>query len=486
MNNTNTDQPWWQRILMGGAIAENPSVMTAAGHKIEKDGTVTVDNQNDAEVEQLRKSLPVIGAAAIAGTAVANPATYPWVAKNVVLPVLGGEVVNEATRKISNNYYRDFGDWLYRSTPLERWTKGTWAETPTKFVADMTNPGYWAPYGKIVKGFNNIVPTITKTYSKPVKINSTPRGALRYWANPNGKSAIEIANTPTVGNFKAKEFAKNHYGDNVLKYGKKTIQTSKDIYKTYKQNKLAKQYIRNIGISPSIYYRGKDINKRINASLQNLYSRDRYIENNLEYGPTQYIVDSSLENSMLINGSNVATGIIPKEGGIVYGSSRPHFENGYYVPAKGTVHLKTGETLTEELHPIFFSTNKPFGELPHGKSFTSTYKEFYPDNISNPNTQKNLNSYRKYILDKIKTSDNVPYRFVETPYKLHLNAKPRETSWGIEVHVPKVLIEDIRGHEYDPVLKTFRKHLYVDPNMQVPIDNSILKFNILKNGEIYK
>ena len=54
-------QPWWQRILMGGAVAEAPSIMTAAGHKIEKDGTVTVDNQNDVGVKQLRSSLPVIG-----------------------------------------------------------------------------------------------------------------------------------------------------------------------------------------------------------------------------------------------------------------------------------------------------------------------------------------------------------------------------------------------------------------------------------------
>jgi hypothetical protein len=53
----------------------------------------------------------------------------------------------------------------------------------------MSNPGYWAPYGKIVNGFKNIVPTITKTYNKPVKINFTPRGALRYWANPNVESA---------------------------------------------------------------------------------------------------------------------------------------------------------------------------------------------------------------------------------------------------------------------------------------------------------
>jgi hypothetical protein len=62
---------------MGGAVIENPSVMTAAGHKIERDGTVTVDNQDDAGVKQLRSSLPLIGGATILGVAAANPATYP-------------------------------------------------------------------------------------------------------------------------------------------------------------------------------------------------------------------------------------------------------------------------------------------------------------------------------------------------------------------------------------------------------------------------
>ena len=71
-------QPWWQRILMGGAIAEAPSIMTAAGHKIEKDGTVTVDNQNDAGVKQLRSSLPVIGASAAISVAAPTTLSTAW------------------------------------------------------------------------------------------------------------------------------------------------------------------------------------------------------------------------------------------------------------------------------------------------------------------------------------------------------------------------------------------------------------------------
>lgn len=78
-------QPWWQRILMGGAISEAPSVMTAAGHKIEKDGTVTIDNQNDAGVKQLRSSLPVIGASA--AISVAAPTTLPTAWKVLNHPI---------------------------------------------------------------------------------------------------------------------------------------------------------------------------------------------------------------------------------------------------------------------------------------------------------------------------------------------------------------------------------------------------------------
>lgn len=71
-------QPLWQRILMGGAVAEAPSVMTAAGHKIEKDGTVTVDNQNNVGVKQLRSSLPIIGASAAISVAAPTTLSAAW------------------------------------------------------------------------------------------------------------------------------------------------------------------------------------------------------------------------------------------------------------------------------------------------------------------------------------------------------------------------------------------------------------------------
>lgn len=174
-------QPLWQRILMGGAIAEAPSVMTAAGHKIEKDGTVTVDNQNDAGVKQLRSSLPVIGSAPILSVAATNPATYPWIAKNVALPVLGGEVVNEGTRKVSDNKYNSFGDFVYRNTPLSRLKDGTDSNIITKGFAEMLNPAYLFPYGKVVGYAMDGARSLSNAYNNlPVKIKFAPRENFRY------------------------------------------------------------------------------------------------------------------------------------------------------------------------------------------------------------------------------------------------------------------------------------------------------------------
>ena len=158
-------QPLWQRILMGGAVAEAPSVMTAAGHKIEKDGTVTVDNQNNAGVTQLRSSLPIIGSAPVISVAATNPSTYPWIAKNVALPVLGGEVVNEVTRKVSDNKYDSFGDFVYNNTFLSRLKDGTDSNIFVKGFSEMLNPAYLFPYGKITQ---TIGPIIDKSISSTV------------------------------------------------------------------------------------------------------------------------------------------------------------------------------------------------------------------------------------------------------------------------------------------------------------------------------
>lgn len=267
-------------------------------------------------------------------------------------------------------------------------------------------------------------------------------------------------------------------GDKIAKYANKLSDNVKTVYKTYKQNHLAKQYLKNVNKYSDGYYQGNNLDKRMHATLANLYDRDRYIEKNLETGP-RLRGTPSLDGLTLINGSNVATGITPKVGGIANGPSRPHFENGFYVPAKGniTANPNASRNFTEEEHPIFFSPNVPFLELPHGKTFNSTYSDhFYPD-MSNPNAKRNLTQGRQWALDKYTTSDKLPYRFTETEYKPNLETGQGTTPFGVEVYVPKVPIEDVKGHEYNPLLKTFERHRYYDPNVKGTLNKSFF-FNV--------
>lgn len=95
---------------------------------------------------------------ALAAAAYTAPAWVPFVAKNIVLPWLGSEVVNRATNWMTDGKYNSFGDWFYNETPLNEWTEGTWLEEPTRFAADMTNFGYWAPYKKISTSLFHSIP----------------------------------------------------------------------------------------------------------------------------------------------------------------------------------------------------------------------------------------------------------------------------------------------------------------------------------------
>lgn len=56
---------WLQNATQQAAIAENPAVMTAAGWRINRNGQVKQDQQNNKNVKQLRNNLTAIGDAAI-------------------------------------------------------------------------------------------------------------------------------------------------------------------------------------------------------------------------------------------------------------------------------------------------------------------------------------------------------------------------------------------------------------------------------------
>lgn len=121
----------------------------------------------------------ILGAAAYG--AYTAPTWIPWAATNVVLPLLGGEAANEVTRKVSNNKYNSFGDFVYNGSGLANVANGTFMETPLRFITDMSNPGYWAPYGKAIGYAMDGTRTLYNAYNNlPVKIKFTPRVNFRY------------------------------------------------------------------------------------------------------------------------------------------------------------------------------------------------------------------------------------------------------------------------------------------------------------------
>lgn len=136
------------------------------------------------EAQEMAKNLAIQQ-----GTALVNfiPAGFaankglPWVMTNIALPVLGGEVVNETTRKVSDNKYNSFGDFVYHNTPLSRLKDGTDSNIFVKGFSEMLNPAYLFPYGKAVGYAIDGANALSNAYNNlPVKIKFAPRENFRY------------------------------------------------------------------------------------------------------------------------------------------------------------------------------------------------------------------------------------------------------------------------------------------------------------------
>jgi hypothetical protein len=74
-------QNWLQRMIMTGAMAENPAVMTASGYRPDKEKGIIQDKVNDEYVKRLRQNLVGIGAAG------AGVMTAPYVAEAITNPI---------------------------------------------------------------------------------------------------------------------------------------------------------------------------------------------------------------------------------------------------------------------------------------------------------------------------------------------------------------------------------------------------------------
>lgn len=136
------------------------------------------------EAQEMAKNLAIQQ-----GTALINfiPAGFaankglPWVMTNMALPVLGGEVVNEITRKVSDNKYDSFGDFVYHNTPLSRLKDGTDSNIFVKGFSEMLNPAYLFPYGNAIGSAMDGLQSLTNAYNNlPIKIKFTPRENFRY------------------------------------------------------------------------------------------------------------------------------------------------------------------------------------------------------------------------------------------------------------------------------------------------------------------
>lgn len=136
------------------------------------------------EAQKMAKDLAIQQGAALVNFIPAGLAVnkgVPWVMTNMVLPVLGGEVVNEVTRKVTDNKYNSFGNFVYHNTPLSRLTDGTDSNIFVKGFSEMLNPAYLFPYGKTVGYAMDGLQSLTNAYNNlPVKIKFTPRENFRY------------------------------------------------------------------------------------------------------------------------------------------------------------------------------------------------------------------------------------------------------------------------------------------------------------------
>ena len=137
--------------ILGASIAENPAGMAAAGWTVDSDGSYSLNPDSQGSI-RLREILPIIGTSALIGSAIpfTTSAAISSGVKNIILPTLGGEIMNELTRQSSDGKYQDVGDFAYQTSGIGNLVNKTWAEDPARFVTNMINPGYYVPYGNVV------------------------------------------------------------------------------------------------------------------------------------------------------------------------------------------------------------------------------------------------------------------------------------------------------------------------------------------------
>ena len=191
--------------------------------------------------------------------------------------------------------------------------------------------------------------------------------------------------------------------------------------------------------------------KILRQRLNDLFNRDRFISENLEFGK---------DSDIIVHGDPVHTGAYVTSQGIgkcvATPDSYPYSKNGMLYPTKDRYH----DYKSDSENKIFWGSGIPFFEA-RGKGF---------DNMIQLLKSKDGRIYlsttnRRKLLER---ANDIPtesgYRFITTEATPNINPEIRNTIGptqnGIEVVTDAVPTKQLKGFEYDPLLKTWARVLY--------------------------
>lgn len=196
-------QNWLQRIMMTGAIAENPAVMTAAGYRPDRDKGIIQDKVNDEYVKRLRQNLSIIGAAgagamAGAGTlwkAANNPVVsagidvatgnYGDAAIGLATDLIPGKILANLSNVSRHKRFFDNVEELRKNMPF---LKNKYISPDDEIVTkarDKISKFYRSPeYLKRLHDRTNVKDmekSIKRMMDVPIKTDRTPKNMLGYY-----------------------------------------------------------------------------------------------------------------------------------------------------------------------------------------------------------------------------------------------------------------------------------------------------------------
>lgn len=192
-------------------------------------------------------------------------------------------------------------------------------------------------------------------------------------------------------------------------------------------------------------------NKILRQRLDDLFNRDRFISENLEFGK---------DSDILVHGDPVHTGArVTSQGigkGVATPDSYPYSKNGMLYPTKDKYH----DYKSDSENKIFWGSGMPFFEA-RGKGL---------DNMIQFLKSKDGQIYLSTTdgRELLERANDIPtesgYRFITTEATPNINPEIRNTIGptqnGIEVITDAVPAKQLKGFEYDPLLKTWARVLY--------------------------